>query len=267
MTRAPVLLAALLLSAPAFARGPDTAITALAAPEGVTFQTTRPVFGMGLPPGGGQQSRPAPPQAVYADAAGLTLYTYDKDTTGASTCTDACAETWHPFTAPADAKPFGDWWLIPRGKTKQWGFKGRALYTHARDARPGDAKGDKVDNAWHALAFQPAAGVALPFGISLQEVAEASGQVLVDARGMPLYAFTGKLEKDVVACKTGCGRFVPVAAAGLANAVGDFAAVRRPDGVRQWAYKARRFTPTTATWNWATPTARISTRATVLPSW
>src|SRR5689334_14255632 len=40
------------------------------------------------------------PDTAYADANGLTLYTYDKDEAGKSNCTGDCAQTWHPAAAP-----------------------------------------------------------------------------------------------------------------------------------------------------------------------
>ena len=36
---------------------------------------------------------------ILTDAHGMTLYTFDKDTDGASTCYDACAKKWPPLVA------------------------------------------------------------------------------------------------------------------------------------------------------------------------
>src|ERR1700743_1467609 len=87
-------------------QGDANALSVIAAPPGVTFQTARPPAAMGG--GGGANAAAAAVAAagggrqttltVYSDDKGLTLYTYDKDTTpGVSSCVDACAETWHPF--------------------------------------------------------------------------------------------------------------------------------------------------------------------------
>ncbi|MQU19434.1 hypothetical protein GHN41_23800, partial [Pseudomonas helleri] len=43
------------------------------------------------------------------DHVGLTLYTYDKDADGKSTCYDTCAKNWPPLPAKSDAKDMGDW--------------------------------------------------------------------------------------------------------------------------------------------------------------
>ena len=83
----------------------------------------------------------------------MTLYVFDKDVVGSgkSVCNDACATNWPPLAAPAGAKPIADWSPITRddGK-KQWAYKGRPLYTWAKDSKPGDATGDGMaNNAWH----------------------------------------------------------------------------------------------------------------------
>src|SRR5579863_6613218 len=87
------------------------------------------------------------------DGAGMTLYNFDRDTAGASNCNGVCANTWPPFNAPADAKPSGDWSIVTRKDgSKQWAYKGKALYSYYHDGDPGDAKGDGVNNVWHIAA-------------------------------------------------------------------------------------------------------------------
>ncbi len=61
---------------------------------------------------------------------------------------------------------------------------------------------------------------------------------LVDHRGYTLYAFDGDPAKDAKACAAPCA-WQPVAAAQLADPMGDFTLVKRADGIRQWAYKGR----------------------------
>jgi len=51
---------------------------------------------------------------VLADPDGMTLYTFDKDSTGKSNCNGECAEYWPPVKAGADAKPVGDLTVITR---------------------------------------------------------------------------------------------------------------------------------------------------------
>jgi predicted lipoprotein with Yx(FWY)xxD motif len=62
---------------------------------------------------------------------------------GAAACVDAsCLETWRPFIAPADAQPNGFWEPVQRADgSKQWAYKGYALYTYAGDSAPGQHNG------------------------------------------------------------------------------------------------------------------------------
>lgn len=87
---------------------------------------------------------------AFVDAKGMTLYTFDRDTAGKSACTGQCATNWPPFKAGANAMAMGEWTLVKRedGAT-QWAYKGKPLYTWAKDAKPGDATGDGVNNVWH----------------------------------------------------------------------------------------------------------------------
>ncbi len=88
---------------------------------------------------------------VFVDANGMTLYTYDKDTTpNETTCYDQCATNWPPAIAAADATPEGDWTLVDRTDgSKMWAYKGKPLYLWVKDAKPGDITGDGVGGVWH----------------------------------------------------------------------------------------------------------------------
>ena len=89
---------------------------------------------------------------VLADAKGMTLYTFDKDTKGVSACSGKCAMNWPPLAAEADAKPTGDWTIVTRDDgTKQWAYKGMPLYTFAKDTKAGDTTGDGVGKVWHVI--------------------------------------------------------------------------------------------------------------------
>ena len=87
---------------------------------------------------------------VLTDSKGMTLYTYDKDAGGKSTCNGQCATNWPPLMASADAKPMGDYTVVTRDDgAKQWAYKGKPLYAWAKDAKPGDTTGEGVNNVWH----------------------------------------------------------------------------------------------------------------------
>ncbi|MCC8395081.1 hypothetical protein LJ656_21045 [Paraburkholderia sp. MMS20-SJTR3] len=87
----------------------------------------------------------------FVTADGMTLYTFDKDTTpGVSACTGGCMSNWPAATAASNDKPSGDWTLIPAADGKQqWAYKGHPLYRYAADKQAGDAKGDGFKDIWH----------------------------------------------------------------------------------------------------------------------
>ena len=92
-----------------------------------------------------------PKGKVLADAKGMTLYTFDKDSGGKSACNGPCAENWPPLMAADDAKPTADMTIVVRddGK-KMWAYKGKPLYTFKQDTAPGETKGDGfLNGAWH----------------------------------------------------------------------------------------------------------------------
>ena len=82
----------------------------------------------------------APPGVTEKDGAfvapdGKPLYTFARDTeAGKSACVDRCLAAWPALAAAADAKNDGDWTVITRDDgAKQWAYKGKPLYTFARD--------------------------------------------------------------------------------------------------------------------------------------
>lgn len=87
---------------------------------------------------------------VLTNAAGMTLYTFDKDAGDKSVCNGACAGNWPPLAAKADAKASGSYTTIKRDDgSMQWAYKGKPLYTWVKDQKPGDKTGDGVNNVWH----------------------------------------------------------------------------------------------------------------------
>jgi predicted lipoprotein with Yx(FWY)xxD motif len=88
---------------------------------------------------------------TLTNSAGMTLYTFDKDSAGKSACNGPCAKAWPPLAADADAKPTGDWSIVTREDgTRQWALKGKPLYNWSKDQKPGDKTGDGfLNNSWH----------------------------------------------------------------------------------------------------------------------
>ncbi len=79
--------------------------------------------------------------------ADFTLYTFDKDPLGQTTCFGGCLAAWPPFYASSE-EPFGDFTVITRdAKTgaKQWAYKGKPLYFYVGDGAAGDVNGEYTD--------------------------------------------------------------------------------------------------------------------------
>ncbi len=88
---------------------------------------------------------------ILADQRGMTLYTFDRDTSGhTSTCEGKCAERWKPLIAAEDAQAKGDFTVIIRSDgSKMWAYRYRPLYTSQYDKEPGDINGYDSANLWH----------------------------------------------------------------------------------------------------------------------
>ena len=87
---------------------------------------------------------------VLVDSKGMTLYTFAKDSAGKSACSGQCLANWPAFTAKADAKDADGYTVISRDDgSKQWAYKGQALYTWVKDSKPGDITGDGVGGNWN----------------------------------------------------------------------------------------------------------------------
>ncbi len=89
---------------------------------------------------------------VVTTVAGATLYTFDEDQNGESSCYDECAKHWPPLIALSTAK--AHWRMSLTRRTdgqQQWRYDGKPLYTYVNDTMLGDVNGDNVGNAWHVV--------------------------------------------------------------------------------------------------------------------
>ena len=93
----------------------------------------------------------SPRGTIFVDLNGMTLYTFDRDTSGhTSTCEDQCAERWRPLPASDNAQAKGDFTVITRSDgSKMWAYRYRPLYTSHYDKAPGDINGYDSANLWH----------------------------------------------------------------------------------------------------------------------
>ena len=182
-------------------------------------------------------------QCVYADARGMSLYTLDKNAApGVSDCTGDCATAWPAALAPPTAKSDAVWSLHQRADgSRQWVLRGEPLYRFANDKEIGDTSGDGIDGVWHAAVFRPDAGVALPDGIAVADIADAGGAGLVDSLGMTLYLANADAAPAAPACGApACARlWTPLQAPAIANAIGEFSVLARSDGISQWTFRGK----------------------------
>jgi len=192
---------------------------------------------------------------VLVDNRGMTLYTFDGDTSpGTSACMDACAKVWTPLRAAELAKPIGDWTVVIRGDgSRQWAFKGKPIYGFSGDAKPGDALGMIADSQWHPAALRR---YFMPAAVTLR--LNGNNTVLATADGMTLYArdkfrfsfgsysvnegppATPAIGRSVgtAGCEGDCTKdWVPLKASADAQASGFWSVALRSDGSRQWAYQ------------------------------
>lgn len=95
---------------------------------------------------------------VLVDAEGNTLYMFDQDSGGTSSCEGGCAEQWPPLETDgeptagegADAGLLGT--TDRSDGTAQVTYDGLPLYTYAPDSGPGDTTGQGVGGVWWVVA-------------------------------------------------------------------------------------------------------------------
>ena len=89
---------------------------------------------------------------ILVDAKGRTLYLFEKDRGGKSSCSGACAKNWPPLLTKGKPKAAGSARKAKLGTTRrsdgttQVTYGGHPLYTFVLDAgKPGSTKGEGVD--------------------------------------------------------------------------------------------------------------------------
>lgn len=93
---------------------------------------------------------------MMTTAAGMSLYTFDKDAVGVSNCDGDCAVEWPPMLASANATVPENFGTIKRSDgSMQWAWMGKPLYMFDEDKVAGDMKGAGYSPDWHlAIAAQ-----------------------------------------------------------------------------------------------------------------
>ena len=106
------------------------------------------------------RAKTSPLGQIIVDSRGRTVYLFEKDSHGSSTCYGACAGIWPPLTTTSTPKATG-------GLTAQVGtvkrtdgtmqvtYNGHPLYYYAGDTASGQTKGEGLDQfgaAWDVLS-------------------------------------------------------------------------------------------------------------------
>lgn len=89
----------------------------------------------------------------------MTLYLFTKDSTGTSTCYDACAVNWPPYSPVATGAvtvgqgvSAADISAISRADgSVQMTYKGMPLYFYVNDMKVGDTIGQNVGGVWFVV--------------------------------------------------------------------------------------------------------------------
>jgi predicted lipoprotein with Yx(FWY)xxD motif len=191
---------------------------------------------------------------VLIDADGFTLYTFDNDSEGTSTCNDPCQETWPPVpaetaidTSSVKEEQFAA--ITRQDGSEQLALNGQPLYRFKDDVNPGDANGDGVGDVWFAVpaddvdvaeagggdagaqADDSGGGAA---GVTVGET--DLGPTLVDAEGKTLYALTDDTP-GTSTCNDACADTWPPVPGDVAvdeSAVtGETTSITRDDGSSQ----------------------------------
>lgn len=88
---------------------------------------------------------------ILTDSAGMTVYTHDRDPPGKSACTGSCMREWPPVPATEFAEGGGFGVIEREDGIRQLSYRGKPLYYHRRDERPGDTEGDRFLGLWHIV--------------------------------------------------------------------------------------------------------------------
>ena len=100
------------------------------------------------------------------DAKGRALYLLEEDGADRITCIEMCAVVWPPLLAGQATPVAGDSVVqsrllgsVPRpGGGAQVSYGGRPLYYYVGDAKPGDVRGQHVEDSWGEWYLVSAAG-------------------------------------------------------------------------------------------------------------
>ena len=95
---------------------------------------------------------------VLTDNAGMTLYTFDKDSADKSNCYGECAKKWPIFygtidkvNLPTNINMNNFATITRKDGILQTTYNHKPLYYFFKDAKPGDRNGDGKKGVWHIV--------------------------------------------------------------------------------------------------------------------
>jgi predicted lipoprotein with Yx(FWY)xxD motif len=200
---------------------------------------TWPIHSLRNGDAGEQKNKPSCDDTKYSESAGLMspypggLILPDLDTR------PTCVQLWPPVYAGPDAKPIGEFTIVTRkdGK-KQWAYGGYALYTSVLDKRPGQVNGGTTrargyDSPIMRVPVGPPADVPRAFTVTTV----ATGQILTTSSGLSVYSWDGD-KRGKSNCLADClTQWTPVPAGDFAVSHGEWGAIERSPGVKQWVFR------------------------------
>jgi predicted lipoprotein with Yx(FWY)xxD motif len=94
-------------------------------------------------------------QSYLADGNGMTLYAFNRDSAGTSSCYGQCAIIWPPYlinsTSSAQNLPSAAGYITRTDGTIQLTWNGKPLYYYSKDQNPGEMLGNGFDGLWHIV--------------------------------------------------------------------------------------------------------------------
>lgn len=147
---------------------------------------------------------------VVTDDKGFTLYRFDGDQPGESTCDGECAATWPPATVTDEnftvegVDEVGS--IVRKDGSRQLTVDGMPQYRFAKDTKPSETKGQGLQGKWFATGksgerTQLAARTGVIAGL---------GAVLTNNAGLTLYRFDGDTAQPPASnCDGGCAESWP----------------------------------------------------------
>lgn len=88
---------------------------------------------------------------ILADAQGMTLYTFDKDSQGISKCYGPCEQKWPPLKSKVEIDEMDFSTVSRKDGALQLRYKGQPLYLWVGDKKPGDTTGNGIKGVWHIV--------------------------------------------------------------------------------------------------------------------